>query len=226
MMSLADHLFKYYRDLRPPLALPAGIDWLYPQKDPQTLRILRLFLDKYYDDKGPRRLLLGINPGRFGAGVTGINFTAPRQLRHDLGIEALEENSSELSAEFIYEMIHAFGGPAAFYGQFFIGAVCPLGFVKDGRNLNYYDDRSLLTTVTPFITDSMNSLLRSGMKKDVAICIGEGKNLDFLKKLNDSNGWFGEIRSVPHPRFILQYKRREKAAYIEKYLRVLSETVG
>jgi len=226
MMSLADHLFNYYRDLQPPSKLPPGIDWLYPQQDPRTLNILRLFLNTYYSDLNPRHLLLGINPGRFGAGVTGVNFTAPRQLRHDLGIDALEENGSELSAEFIYEMIHAFGGPAAFYGHFFIGAVCPLGFVKDGRNLNYYDDRSLVTTVTPFIINSMNTLLQTGMERKTAICIGEGKNLDFLKKLNDSNGWFGEIRPVPHPRFILQYKRKEKDVYIDKYLRVLTETLG
>ena len=87
--------------------------------------------------------MLGINPGRFGAGITGVNFTAPRQLKENCGIDHPWGNSSELSAEFIYEMIAAFGGPAKFYADYFIGAVSPLGYMKDRKNINYYDDKKL-----------------------------------------------------------------------------------
>ena len=40
---------------------------------------------------------------------------------------------------------------SAFYANYFIGAVCPLGFMKDGKNINYYDDKKLQQAVTPFI---------------------------------------------------------------------------
>jgi len=33
--------------------------------------------------------------------------------------------------------------------------VSPLGFTKNGINLNYYDDKELLLAVAPFITDSI-----------------------------------------------------------------------
>jgi hypothetical protein len=47
-------------------------------------------------------------------------------------------------------VINAYGGPAVFYKRFFIGSVCPLGFVKNGKNINYYDDKELQQTVTAF----------------------------------------------------------------------------
>ena len=42
---------------------------------------------------------------------------------------------SELSAEFIYEVKERFGGPRKFYAEFFIPAISPPGFVKEGNNL-------------------------------------------------------------------------------------------
>jgi hypothetical protein len=86
-MSWAEHLISYYTGLRPPKKLPNDIQWLYPQKDPQTIKIVEEFFHKFYADDDERKLLLGINPGRFGAGVTGVNFTAPRQLVESCGIQ-------------------------------------------------------------------------------------------------------------------------------------------
>ena len=104
------------------------------------MNVVKAFLQKYFNDVRKRKLILGINPGRFGAGITGVNFTAAKQLTDECGIEHPFSNGSELSAEFIYAMIKAYGGPEKFYNKFFIGSVCPLGFVKAGKNINYYDD--------------------------------------------------------------------------------------
>ena len=49
-----------------------------------------------------RHLLLGINPGRFGGGVTGIPFTDPIRLQNVCGIENNFEKKQELSSVFIY----------------------------------------------------------------------------------------------------------------------------
>src|SRR4051794_32923758 len=114
-MTWAQHLLSFYDDLKPPKNLPGDIEWLYPQKDPAVMNIVKRFLLQYYNDEKPRRILLGINPGRFGAGVTGVNFTAPRQLKDQCGIDHEFKNQSELSAEFIYEMINAYGGAEKFY---------------------------------------------------------------------------------------------------------------
>lgn len=165
--------------------------------------------------------MLGINPGRFGAGITGVNFTAPKQLTESCGIEHPFGKQSELSAEFIYEMIAAYGGPEIFYREAFIGSVCPLGFVQEGKNLNYYDDKALLQAVTPFILNSMEQLVSFRVKRRRCVCIGGEKNYRHLAAWNDQHGWFDNIIAVPHPRFIMQYKRKEKLKFIEAYLRAL-----
>jgi hypothetical protein len=164
---------------------------------------------------------LGINPGRFGAGVTGVNFTAPKQLKEDCGIDSGLKMQSELSAEFIYQMINAYGGPEHFYQRFFIGSVCPLGFVKAGKNINYYDDKELANVVKPFIISSMRALLRLNFRRDVCYCIGGEKNFKYLSKLNAEEGWFERIIPLPHPRFILQYRRRQAAEFIQLYIDAL-----
>jgi hypothetical protein len=52
----------------------------------------------------------------------------------------------------------------------------------------------------------------------VAICIGGDKNFRFLNSLNEEHGFFGEIVSVPHPRFIMQYRRSSLEQYRQEYL--------
>ncbi|HEX2608261.1 MAG TPA: uracil-DNA glycosylase family protein [Flavisolibacter sp.] len=222
-MTWADHIIAYYKGLTPPQALPGGIEWLYPQQQPQVMEVVERFYKKYYSDTRERTLLLGINPGRFGAGVTGVNFTAAKQLTTYCGIAHPFKEQSELSAEFIYDMIHAYGGPEAFYQDFFIGSVCPLGFVQRGRNINYYDDKELLKTVEPFIIKSLETLLSYQADRSYCICIGREKNFRYLTRLNEAHNWFKTIVSVPHPRFIMQYKRKEKDSYILKYLDVLKK---
>ncbi len=219
--ALADKLIRFYQCLRPPQNLPKGIEVLFPQKDPQVMEVVTQFFKKFYKDNQPRRLMLGINPGRFGAGTTGINFTGPRQLKEFCGIHYPFKNHSELSAEFIYEVIERYGGVKEFYRHWFIGAVSPLGFIKDGKNINYYDDKKLLAAVTPFIIDSISKQLSSGFLTDYCICVGGEKNFRFLAGLNEQHGWFEKIIPLPHPRFIMQYRRRQKEKFIHQYLSAL-----
>jgi hypothetical protein len=182
---------------------------------------VKTFLENIIAMTLPRSCILGINPGRFGAGITGVNFTAAKQLTDECGIAHPFPGGSELSAEFIYAMINAYGGVAPFYSRFFIGAVCPLGFVKGGKNINYYDDKELLQVVEPFIVGSMNRLLVPLFNREQCFCIGEEKNFKYLAKLNTAHGWFGKIVPLPHPRFIMQYRRRFVADYIHQYLDLL-----
>ena len=221
MKSLSDNLISFYKNLSPPERLPAAIDILFPQQNKEVLDLVSSFLKKYYSTQYKRRMILGINPGRFGAGITGINFTAPKQLKENCKIDHPFKHSSELSAEFIYEVIEAYGGCQKFYNDWFIGAVCPLGFIKDGKNINYYDDKKLQKAVTPFIIETINKQLSFGLKTDYCICIGGEKNFKFLSALNTDQQWFKEIIPLPHPRFILQYRRKQKDDYINQYLSAL-----
>ena len=214
-------LIKYYTQLKPPANLPKGIEVLFPQQDKQVIEIVEKFFKKYFNDNHSRSLMLGINPGRYGAGITGVNFTAPKQLKENCGIDHHFKTSSELSAEFIYEMIREYGGVNKFYQDWFIGAVCPLGFIKNGKNINYYDDKKLEEAVTPFIIDCMNKLVDTGFNIERCLCVGGEKNFKFLSRLNEENKWFNQIIPLPHPRFILHYRRKQKDKYLHQYLMAL-----
>jgi hypothetical protein len=222
----SDKIYGFYSSLRPPKGLPEGVDALFPQGNPDIMKLVKAFLDKFYSDNNPRTLILGINPGRFGAGTTGINFTASRQLTQYCGIDNNLKQQSELSAEFIYEVIMDYGGVPGFYSDFFLSSVCPLGFVKDGKNMNYYDDRRLQDAITPFIVDCINEQYKWNFNRESCICIGGEKNFKYLSSLNNKHGWFKTIHPLPHPRFIQQYRRKHKADYIREYLAVLKAANG
>jgi hypothetical protein len=221
MHTWAQHLIHFYGNLQPPQKLPAGITWLHPQQSGEVAELAARFFQKFFNDAAPRTLLLGINPGRFGAGVTGVNFTAAKQLTQFCGIEHDLRMQSELSAEFIYDVINAYGGPQLFYSRFFIGSVCPLGFVKGGKNINYYDDKSLQQTVKPFIVENLQKLLCFNVNWDKCLCIGGAKNHAYLSALNREHHFFKTIVPLPHPRFILQYRRRQRSLYVQQYLDAL-----
>src|SRR6187402_143475 len=223
---LSEKLIHFYQSLQPPKNLPMGIEILFPQKDHQVIELIKKFFEKYFNDTNPRHLMLGINPGRYGAGITGVNFTAPRQLKENCRIDHHLGLTSELSAEFIYDMIGEYGGVKRFYTNWFIGSVCPLGFISSpnplqkgtGKNINYYDDKKLMEAVTPFIIDCIHKQITIGFSTDKCLCIGGEKNFKFLSGLNNEYKWFKEIVPLPHPRFILQYRRKQKDQYIHHYL--------
>jgi hypothetical protein len=217
----AKQLLHFYTSLKPLEPLPNEVEWLYPQKQPEVVQLMHTFFNRYFNDNGLRTLLLGINPGRFGAGVTGVNFTAPKQLNGLCNIPHVS-TQTELSAEFIYEMIAAYGGVETFYRHFFIGSVCPLGFVQRGKNINYYDDKELLQAVEPFIIENLQRLLSFNVATEKCICIGGEKNFKYLTGLNERYHFFKKIIPVPHPRFIMQYRRKRKDEFIQQYLQALA----
>src|SRR5262245_57226322 len=107
MSTVAQSIIQFYKSLQAPAGLHKGVEVLHPQADAKVIRVVEDFYTKFYADNDPRRFLIGINPGRFGAGTTGVNFTGPKQLLEFCGIQHPFKPRSELSAEFIYEMINA-----------------------------------------------------------------------------------------------------------------------
>lgn len=207
---------KFFTALEAP-KVPRGISVMNPYQVPQTMEVVRSFYTKYYNDSEPRTLMLGINPGRFGAGITGISFTDPIRLETACGISNSLNKKPELSSDFIYRMIDEFGGPERFYRKYLISAVSPLGFTRDGKNINYYDDKKLEQAIRPFASRCISSLVEMGVNR-ICYCVGEGKNFAFLKELNNEHQWFARVIPLPHPRFIMQYRRKQLKTHIRQYL--------
>lgn len=221
-LNFSERVIKFYQSLDIKTTLPNGAEVLNPYKRDEVIDICKTFYNKYYDDARGRRLILGINPGRFGAGITGIPFTDPIRLEKDCGIANTFHKKPELSSDFIYRLINRMGGPEHFYSHYYIGAVSPLGYVKDGKNFNYYDSRELMHTLRPFIIKSMIEQIGLGITSRKCYCLGQGKNLDYLQYLNRDLKLFDEIIPLPHPRWVMQYRRKKLNYYLKETANKLS----
>ena len=221
---LAEKIIRFNSALQFRGKLPEGIRIMNPFKEePGALRVSSAFYRKYYGDSRQRHFILGINPGRFGAGLTGVPFTDPKRLVSRCGIEYTGAPAHEPSSVFIYDMIEAFGGEKKFYSRFYINSICPLGFTslkETGKevNYNYYDSAELTAAVYSFMVRSIKKQIAFGLNTKKAFCFGTGKNEKFLRALNEKYRFFGEIIALEHPRYIMQYKAKQKQQYIEKYL--------
>jgi hypothetical protein len=131
-----------------------------------------------------------------------------------------------LSSIFVYDMIEAYGGVDPFYARFYITAISPLGFVRDGKNLNYYDDKELLKAIEPFALDCIRRQMKTIPTDAVCYCLGEGENYKYFSRINALHGFFQEIVPLPHPRFIMQYRRKRVDEYVELYVSRLRQSDG
>ncbi|MEO5682610.1 MAG: uracil-DNA glycosylase family protein [Chitinophagaceae bacterium] len=217
-MTFAENIISFIQQLIFPVALPNGIAVMLPFEEPAALQACKAFYIKFYSDHLQRRMIIGINPGRFGGGVTSIPFTDPIRLQNDCGIPNSWTKKQELSSVYIYDVIKALGGVQAFYQQFYITSVSPLGFTLAGKNLNYYDDKTLQESIKPFAIECLKQQLTFGIDRDTAFCLGDGKNFKFLTALNKEQQFFKRIIPLSHPRFIMQYKLKSKQAYIDQYI--------
>lgn len=224
-MTWANKILNYNRALAYKGKLPRGINIMNPYAESiAALEASDAFYLKYYNDHQPRKLILGINPGRHGAGATGIPFTDPKRLVDIVNINWNGALSHEPSSVYVYDMIEAYGGSEAFYGQYFINSVSPLGFTirKNGKevNYNYYDSPQLQKMVMPFILSNLETLRAMDFDMETVYCLGV-RNAKCLAEINARAKVIGSIVPLEHPRFIMQYKLRSKEDYIQKYLSAL-----
>jgi len=227
-MTFAEKVNAYNRRLNYTGTLPEGIRIMNPFRENDTvLPTSKLFYDKFYSDEDPRKLILGINPGRLGAGTTGIPFTDTKRLSSFCKIEIKDRSTHEPSSVFIYDMIHRYGGTERFYKDHFINSVCPLGFIRlndAGKwvNCNYYDYPELVETVTPFMLSNLKKLVALGIDSRTCYVLGK-KNALYVERLNKGNKFFEEIKIIEHPRYIEQYRSKQRDEYIDKYLALLGQ---
>ena len=224
-MFFCEKYFNFIDQLDFPESLPHGVEILNPFKTESSYHLSSSFYQKFYSDNNPRIFLIGINPGRFGAGVTGVPFTDPIRLEEKCQISNDLPKRQELSSVFVYDIIEAFGGVEAFYSNVFFTSVSPLGFVKDGVNINYYDIPELRDFLEPFMVKSLRQQIGIGGQNKIAFSMGMGQNFKYLNYLNGKYQLFEKIESLPHPRWIMQYRLKRKAEFIEEYIDKISSAM-
>lgn len=223
-MTFAEKVIEFNRNLVYKGNLPDGFQVLNPFLDnPETMIVMKDFYQKYYNDNKQRRFIIGINPGRNGAGVTGIPFTDTKRLESVCGIEMKSVRTHEISSVFIYDMIKAYGGTEAFYSEFYINSPFPLAIIRENKsgdwlNANYYDDSQLFIMLKDFMIESLKKHINLGLDTSEVFVLGK-RNAVFIEKLNKIVKLFDNVTVLEHPRFIQQYKSKEKELYIDKYLK-------
>ena len=101
MRTFADKVIEFNQALDFRGKLPEGIRIMNPfQEDAKITSIAASFYKKYYNDCDTRRLILGINPGRFGAGETGVPFTDTKRLTDQCGIKYFRQGNSRTVIRF------------------------------------------------------------------------------------------------------------------------------
>lgn len=227
-LYLDEKIMKFNLSLKYEGSLPEHIRVMNPfEKGSLIPEIATKFYRKYYHDHNPRKVILGINPGRLGAGATGIPFTDTVRLNEVCGIPFNKFHSNEPSAVFMYKMIERYGGANLFYGDYYINSISPLGFLMKNQrgnyiNCNYYDHADLLSSSKSFMLKSLHHQMSWGLENRTVIILGK-KNAVYIKEINDEHRIFENIEVLEHPRFIVQYKRRYMDDYIDAYLEKLKK---
>lgn len=221
-MPFSDRLLPFLTQFPLPPPLPEGVTAVSPYQETGPQALLTQFAQQYYTGEQPRVALLGINPGRLGNGRTGVAFTDPVALQEFCGIPNELPRRREPSSQFVYEVVQALGGPTAFYQQFYLGSLYPLVLLKDGRNYNYYDSPALQTALLPAIRDALHrQVTQVGVARHAAVCLGR-RNALLLHRLNQELGLFDQIHVLDHPRYLMQYKRRNLRENVARYVQVLA----
>lgn len=177
------------------------------------------FVHEYYAVPGQRTLVLGINPGRKGSGLTGVPFTDGRSLAEDCGIENEFRDARELTSQFLYQVVRSAGEVHSFFSHLCLSGIFPACLVADGRNANYYD---LIEgeALRGLVAHSLQIHRDLPDIADRLVVIGQGRHLDLISAANDRHGFFKEITALPHPRYIMQYNRARADDFIRRYVDV------
>lgn len=225
-LTIGQRIIAFNKSLQYTGKLPEGFAVLNPYLDnPETLQVMTSFYDKYYNDLAPRKFIIGINPSRHGAGVTGVPFTDTKHLENDCGIPMLSARTHEVSSVFVYDMIAQYGGVAAFYKDYYINSPFPLAIVRKNAqgnwlNANYYDDPELFALTREYMIETLKKHIALGLDTNEVYILGK-KNATFLEKLNKEASLFKKMVVLEHPRYIEQYKSKEKQLYIDKFITLL-----
>lgn len=228
--TVASRILHFNEQLaRTDLTVPPDFAVINPFSGPRDEHIRQVttaFYTRFYNDHEPRRLVLGSSPARRGTALTGVPFADAELLESESGCKIDGYSVGRGSAGFIDEVVALYGGRERFYADFVMSFVCPLGLVRTNAqrrevNANYYENKTLLQHVRPFIADMLREQLKCGIDTSVCYCIGSGENFRFLSEINNDEHFFDKIVPLEHPRFIAQYNPARKGEFVKKYVSAL-----
>ncbi|HUH73786.1 MAG TPA: SMUG2 DNA glycosylase family protein [Chitinophagales bacterium] len=226
--TFADRVIDFNRQLTFNDQLPDGFQVMNPFTDhPETMVVMNQFYKKFYNDNSLRKFIIGINPSRHGAGVTGVPFTDTKRLDKVCGIKMESAYTHEISSVFMYDMIEEYGGAKEFFKDFYINSPFPLAITRSIKgkwlNANYYDDAQLFNMVKDYMITTLKHHISLGLDTSEVYILGK-KNAVFIDKINQQEKLFDKLVVFEHPRYIQQYKSKDKPLYIDKYIMSLKQS--
>ena len=167
----------------------------------------------FYAEGEPKTVLCGINPGRLGAGKTGVPFMDFRSLSKL--IPGVTRDDTERSAKFFYEVVNHFGA-RNFYRSFYVGNVSWVGYSKERKNINF-DALPVPArdAVLSFFRYEMNRI-----KPSTVISLG-GMVQETVKRVLDAS--VNTDLVLPHPNYCAFPKIKDKC--LRQYIEVLEPFV-
>lgn len=168
------------------------------------------FWRRFYPEELPRQVICGLNPGRLGAGLTGVPFTDFKTLSR--WMPSVERQDTEPSAQFFAQVVEAVG-VEAFFRRFYVTNVSAVGYVKDGRNLNYHDlPADALEVAERRFVEEMEIV-----RPQRIIALGRQVERSIKKLIPNV-----VVTYLPHPAWVSTYRKAAQHNWIERYLQVLS----
>ncbi len=226
--TFAERVIQFNQQLSFNGQLPDGFQVMNPFLDnPETLVVMRQFYKKFYQDHSKRKFIIGINPSRHGAGVTGVPFTDTKRLEKICGIPMESAYTHEVSSVFLYDMIEEYGGVNEFFKNFYINSPFPLAITRltkgNWLNANYYDDAQLFSMVKDYMIETLRNHISLGLDTSEVYILGK-KNATYIHKINQQEKLFDKLVILEHPRYIQQYRSKDKSLFIDKYIMALKQS--
>ena len=219
--TFGDRVLAFYDALVAFEWASADIALLSPVSASARREALATFCRSFYNDNSRRVFWLGINPSRVRNTSTGVPYTDGYALENYCNIHNDFSKSRELTADFFYRFVAAFGGPERFFSRHYAGAAFPLSVLRKDRYCNWYDS-GLPETIASSVPDLIEKQVEMG-SNGVLVVIGSGHNAKHLIRINTETNLFRKVLVVEHPRYIAQYKSKEIMRYVDKYCNVARE---
>ncbi len=183
----------------------------------ERIALVRAFFRRYYGAPGPRVVLCGINPGRLGAGRTGLPFIDFQALSELM--PGCRERGRERSARFVAGVIGHFGARRFFDGVYLTN-LSWFGFEREGRNVNV---DALPVAVQREIRASLAEELKIVRPKAI-LPVGKAVAAGLAAMAAEGMLTWPVGTRLEHPRYCAFPSRSERAR--ARYIGVLAAQVG
>ena len=222
MEKIAQEYFYFYKTFKE----------RYSETLERNVKILSDFLDnkdniinfhkKYVEPNSPRVVICGINPGRNGAGLTGIPFIDFESLSNML--PDIQKKDWEQSAKFFFSVIQEFG-IEEFYKNFHVTNISWFGFsrIDKPKNVNYFE-KDIFTEIAIYLIDKFVEEMEL-INPDYIIPLSKTVKYE-LEKLKKQGKIRAEIGTcINHPSWVVTYRRKDLSIWRQKYIDTLSKYI-